>query len=144
MVRELETAENSTVPRTGLANADRHSHLSDSQSRPRTGDRARQNETGPLYGFARLLGDEPAAKLLRKTLKEENEADQALSEIARTVNLQAQGQASGGPAGEAEEEEAAKEAAAKENEGVEETERGEPEEVVKRRRWTTARGLPAA
>lgn len=45
---------------------------------------------GTVHNFARLLDHEQALELLEQTLGEEKEADQTLSGIAETVNLQAQ------------------------------------------------------
>ena len=44
---------------------------------------------GSLRTWAEQLGEEEAVELLEETLEEEKEADQVLSEIARTINPQA-------------------------------------------------------
>ena len=41
---------------------------------------------GSLRTWAEQLGDQKAGRLLEQTLNEEKEADQALSELARTIN----------------------------------------------------------
>jgi ferritin-like metal-binding protein YciE len=48
---------------------------------------------GTVRTFANLLEDDEAVKLLEKTLDEEKETDQKLTEIAESVNLDAQGEA---------------------------------------------------
>jgi len=44
---------------------------------------------GTLAAFARTLGEYEAASLLEETLNEEKEADQSLSDIADTINVEA-------------------------------------------------------
>jgi ferritin-like metal-binding protein YciE len=44
---------------------------------------------GTVRTYARLLGQEEHAELLQQTLDEEEEADQTLTEIANTVNIEA-------------------------------------------------------
>lgn len=45
---------------------------------------------GTLYNFAKTLGEEEAASLLKETLNEEKEADEKLSEIAESfINVEA-------------------------------------------------------
>jgi ferritin-like metal-binding protein YciE len=44
---------------------------------------------GTLTSFAKILGEEEASSLLEKTLNEEKEADDALSGIAQTINVEA-------------------------------------------------------
>jgi ferritin-like metal-binding protein YciE len=48
---------------------------------------------GTVRTFANLLEDDEAVELLEKTLDEEKETDQKLTEIAESVNLDAQGEA---------------------------------------------------
>jgi ferritin-like metal-binding protein YciE len=48
---------------------------------------------GTVRTFANLLEDDEALELLEKTLDEEKETDQKLTEIAESVNLDAQGEA---------------------------------------------------
>lgn len=45
---------------------------------------------GSVVTFAKLLGDEEAAKLLGQTLEEEKQADKLLTQIAEQINVQAQ------------------------------------------------------
>jgi ferritin-like metal-binding protein YciE len=45
---------------------------------------------GTVRTYAELLGQKQIAQLLQQTLDEEEEADQTLTEIARTVNVEAQ------------------------------------------------------
>jgi ferritin-like metal-binding protein YciE len=47
---------------------------------------------GTVRTFASLLEDDEAVELLEQTLEEEKETDQKLTEIAESVNLEAQGQ----------------------------------------------------
>jgi ferritin-like metal-binding protein YciE len=44
---------------------------------------------GTVRTYAELLGQNEMARLLEQTMKEEQEADKTLSEIARTVNVEA-------------------------------------------------------
>ncbi len=44
---------------------------------------------GTLASFAKTLGEDKVASLLEETLNEEKEADEALSEIAQTINVEA-------------------------------------------------------
>jgi len=44
---------------------------------------------GTVRTYAKLLGQEDMARLLQQTLDEEEEADQKLSEIANSVNVEA-------------------------------------------------------
>ncbi len=44
---------------------------------------------GTVRTYAELLGQQEVAKLLQETLDEEREADETLTEIARSVNLEA-------------------------------------------------------
>ncbi len=57
---------------------------------------------GTVKTFANLLGHEDAAKLLDETLQEESETDEKLTELAETINAEAN---EGGEAEEEEEEE---------------------------------------
>jgi len=55
---------------------------------------------GSAITFAKLLGDEEAARLLGQTLEEEKAADQKLTQIAEsTINLEAAGESEGEMAG---------------------------------------------
>ncbi len=45
---------------------------------------------GTVRNYARLLGDETAGELLQRTLDEEKEADQVLTQCADHINVQAQ------------------------------------------------------
>jgi ferritin-like metal-binding protein YciE len=55
---------------------------------------------GSAITFAKLLGDEEAARLLAQTLEEEKAADQKLTQIAEsTINLEAAGESEGEMAG---------------------------------------------
>ena len=47
---------------------------------------------GTLCSFARTLGEDDAAALLQQTLDEEKEADEILSEISQSINLEAAGE----------------------------------------------------
>jgi ferritin-like metal-binding protein YciE len=47
---------------------------------------------GTVRTFASLLEDDEAVELLEQTLEEEKETDQKLTEIAESINLEAQGQ----------------------------------------------------
>ncbi|MEO5582377.1 MAG: ferritin-like domain-containing protein [Saprospiraceae bacterium] len=58
---------------------------------------------GTLCSFAKTLGEDEAASLLEETLNEEKEADEKLSEISNSINVEA---ASGNDYGEDEESEA--------------------------------------
>lgn len=44
---------------------------------------------GTLCAFAKILGEPKAAKLLHETLEEEKDADEQLSSIASTINIEA-------------------------------------------------------
>ena len=44
---------------------------------------------GTVRTYAKLLGQEQMASLLQQTLQEEEEADQRLTQIANTVNVEA-------------------------------------------------------
>jgi ferritin-like metal-binding protein YciE len=44
---------------------------------------------GTVRTYARLLGDNQAAKLLQQTLDEEGDADKTLTKIAESVNVEA-------------------------------------------------------
>lgn len=44
---------------------------------------------GTLCSFAKILGEDDVATLLQQTLDEEKEADQKLSEIAQSINVEA-------------------------------------------------------
>jgi ferritin-like metal-binding protein YciE len=44
---------------------------------------------GTVRTYAELLGQNEMARLLEQTMKEEQEADKTLSQIARTVNVEA-------------------------------------------------------
>ena len=46
---------------------------------------------GCVREYAKLLGESEAVSLLEKTLEEEKETDQKLTELARTINPQAAG-----------------------------------------------------
>jgi ferritin-like metal-binding protein YciE len=50
---------------------------------------------GSVREYAQLLGENEAVSLLSKTLEEEKETDQKLTELARTINQQAAGSAAG-------------------------------------------------
>jgi ferritin-like metal-binding protein YciE len=63
---------------------------------------------GTVRTFASLLEDDEAVELLEQTLEEEKETDQKLTEIAESVNLEAQGQEDQGQDEEAGGEEKAK------------------------------------
>jgi ferritin-like metal-binding protein YciE len=44
---------------------------------------------GTVRTYAKLLGQDEHARLLQQTLDEEEEADQTLTQIANTVNVEA-------------------------------------------------------
>jgi ferritin-like metal-binding protein YciE len=67
---------------------------------------------GCVHAWAELLGEEDATELLEKTLEEEKDTDEKLSELAETINAQANGQtaesAAEGKAGDGNQREASK------------------------------------
>jgi ferritin-like metal-binding protein YciE len=66
---------------------------------------------GCVSTWARLLGESEAGALLEKTLEEEKETDQKLTELAEEINVEAKG--SGEGEGEEEEEEEDQDASAR-------------------------------
>jgi ferritin-like metal-binding protein YciE len=55
---------------------------------------------GTVRTWADLLGENEASNLLEKTLEEEKETDQKLTELAEEINVQAKEQGSEGEEGE--------------------------------------------
>jgi ferritin-like metal-binding protein YciE len=49
---------------------------------------------GSVIAYAEILGEDEAASLLKQTLEEEEETDEKLTELAKGINSEAQGEAS--------------------------------------------------